>query len=391
MFSSRLPWNAQPNRISEALRRRREQGGEVLDLTESNPTHAGLPYEPGEILAALTDERAISYEPSAAGAEEARAAVSEYYAGRGQRVEPSRMILTASTSESYGWLFKLLADPGDDVLVPRPSYPLFEFLAALESVRVVQYPLLYHEEWQIDFGALEPLMSERTKALVLVNPNNPTGSFLKEAEWTRLAALCRARGVAVICDEVFADFVFEGGEARVGSLADRHEVLTFSLSGLSKVCGLPQMKLGWMVISGPAEERRQALERVELIADTYLSVSSPVQLGAAKLLATRGGYQTALQRRLEENLGVLRTMVREHPAFRLLKVEGGWYATVRVPRIRTEEEWVLRLLGREGVLTQPGYFYDFESEAYLILSLMTPGEVFREGIRRLCRGENETW
>lgn len=378
MFSSRLAWDARPNRISEALRARRERGGEVLDLTESNPTRAGLLPEGDEIAAALADPRSASYEPAPHGVPEARAAVSAYYAQRGLPVEPERILLTASTSESYAWLFKLLADPGDEVLVPRPSYPLFEFLASFESVRVVQYPLLYHDAWQMDFGALEPLIGPRTKAVVVVNPNNPTGSFLKRTEWQRLAELCRRHSLAVICDEVFADFDFEPDDRRVASLAGRDDILAFSLSGLSKVCGLPQMKLSWMVVSGPAPHRSEALARLELIADTYLSVGTPVQLAAPKLLSLAASFQYALRARLGDNLAVLRRHVAAHPAFRLLDVEGGWYATLRVPRIRSEEEWVLELLDR-GVLVQPGFFYDFESEAYLILSLLTSPEVFAAG------------
>ena len=383
MFSSRLAWDTRPNRISEALHARRERGGEVLDLTESNPTRAGLLAAPAEeIAAALAVPRAAFYEPTPEGAPEARAAVSAYYAARGVTVEPDRILLTASTSESYAWLFKLLANPGDEVLVPRPSYPLFEFLASLECVRVVHYPLLYHDGWQLDFGALESLLGPRTRAIVLVNPNNPTGSFLKRAEWTRLVELCRRHSLAVICDEVFADFAFEPDENRVATLASGGDVLTFSLSGLSKVCGLPQMKLGWMVVSGPDPQRREALDRLSLIADTYLSVGTPVQLAAPRLLSLAAQFQDALRTRLRDNLTLLRACVAAHPDVRLLAVEGGWYATLRLPRVRSEEEWVLALLDR-GVLAQPGFFYDFESEAYLILSLLPPPETFAPGCRRL--------
>lgn len=383
MFASRLAWDTRPNRISEALHRRRQQGAEVLDLTESNPTRAGLLAAPAEeIASALASPRAALYEPTPEGAPEARAAVAAYYGARGVTVEPERILLTASTSESYAWLFKLLANPGDEVLVPRPSYPLFEFLASLESVRVVSYPLLYHDGWQIDFGALEPLCGPRTRAIVLVNPNNPTGSFLKYGEWARLAELCRSHGLAVICDEVFADFAFEPDESRVTTLAANRDVLAFSLSGLSKVCGLPQMKLGWMAVSGPDAQRQEALSRLSLIADTYLSVGTPVQLAAPQLLALAVPFQTALRARLRENLALLRARVAAQPEFRLLHVEGGWYATLRVPRVRSEEEWVLGLLDR-GVLVQPGFFYDFETEAYLILSLLTPPDPFAAGCARL--------
>jgi aspartate/methionine/tyrosine aminotransferase len=380
MFSTRLVWDTELNRISEAVRVRREGGGEILDLTESNPARAGLLQNADSLGEALHHPLVNTYDPSPQGSMEAREAIATYYAGRGQTVDPERILLTASTSESYSWLFKLLANPGDEVLVPRPSYPLFEFLAALESVRVVQYPLLYHDRWQIDFGALEALLTTRTRAIVVVNPNNPTGSFLKGDEWDKLRRL----QLPVICDEVFSDFFFRPDETRVTSLAGHQdEVLSFSLSGLSKVSGIPQMKLGWMVLSGPEQQVCEALHRLELIADTYLSVGTPVQLAAPRLLALRTGFQEALAARLRANLQFLRGT-----RFRLLDVEGGWYSTVRVPRVRTEEEWVLHLLDR-GVLVQPGFFYDFECEAYLVLSLLTPTEVFAEGCSRILEGGNE--
>jgi alanine-synthesizing transaminase len=376
MFSSRLPWQSQLNRISEAVQQRRSQGKETLDLTESNPTRAGLQYPPSALT--LADPRAALYQPDPAGLLEARESISAYYSARRQTVTPDRIVLTASTSESYAWLFKLLADAGDEVLVPRPSYPLFEFLAALENVHVVQYPLLYDEGWQIDFFVLEKLITAKTRALVLVNPNNPTGSFLKRDEWNRLAQLCRDHNVAVICDEVFADFVLSPHPQRVESLAGCDNVLTFSLSGLSKVCGLPQMKLGWIVVSGPPDQRAEALARLELIADTYLSVSTPVQMAARHFLALRQEFQTTLHNRLQTNLAHLTS----HPECEMLRVEGGWCATLRVPNIRTEEEWVLGLLD-SGVLVQPGFFFDFESEAYLVVSLLTEPEVFRQGAERI--------
>ena len=379
MFSTRLAWNTGINRISEAVRLRREAGGEILDLTGSDPARAGLLHSPQALEDAFRHPRLNTYEPSPQGSLEARQAVCSYYEGRGRRVCPERILLTASTSESYAWLLKLLADPGDEILVPRPSYPLFEFLAALESVRVVQYPLLYHDRWQIDFGALEALVTPRTRALFVVNPNNPTGSFLKRGEWPRL---CRLQ-LPVVCDEVFSDFALAPDDARLESLAgDDGELLAFSLSGLSKVCGMPQMKLGWMVVSGPERDRSEALRRLELIADTYLSVGTPVQLAAPHLLALRSSFQEPLKQRLRANLQMLRAA-----PFRLLDVEGGWYATIRVPRIRTEEEWVLHLLGR-GVLAQPGFFYDFEGEAYLVLSLLTPPDVFAAGCARII-GEGD--
>jgi alanine-synthesizing transaminase len=382
MFSSRLDWDLRPNRISTLIEAKRRAGAEILDLTESNPTRASLAYPEEDIIAALADARSLVYEPSPAGSPEARAAVAAYYAARGEEISPERILLTASTSEAYGYVFKLLCDAGDEVLVPRPSYPLFEFLARLEAVRVVQYPLLYEGAWRIDFDALEAAVTARSRAVVLVNPNNPTGSFLKRDEWPRLEALCAARGLAIVSDEVFSDYGFAPQEERVRSVAQTRDALTFCFSGLSKIAALPQMKLGWIVAGGPESVRRCAFERLELIADTYLSVSSPVQRAAGRLLAAGTRVRDEIAARTRANLARLRAAV-EGTALGVLDVEGGWYATVRVPRTRSEEEWTLELLERENVLVQPGFFYDFESEAFLVLSLLTAPARFEEGVRRL--------
>jgi alanine-synthesizing transaminase len=383
MFSSRLHWDLRPNHISQALERVRATGTTILDLTESNPTRAGLRYPEREIIRSLGDPRSLVYEPTPAGSAAAREAVAGYYAARGANVDPRRIQLTASTSESYAWLFKLLANPGDEVLVPRPSYPLFDFLAQMEAVRVVQYPLVYHDGWSIDLDALIRAVTDRTRAIVVVNPNNPTGSFVKRREVEGLVSLCRERGIAVISDEVFADYTFGPSPERVSSLTGIEEVLTFCLSGLSKIAGLPQVKLGWIVIGGPAELSREAAAHLELIADTYLSVGTPVQHALPRLLEAGSQVQQQIADRVHENLAKLQTVIGPNSAGQLLQVEGGWYATVRVPRTRSEEEWCLELLERDSVLVQPGYFYDFESEAYLVLSLLTPQKIFEQGIDRI--------
>jgi aspartate/methionine/tyrosine aminotransferase len=382
MFSSRLDWDLHTNRISALLDAKRRSGAPILDLTGSNPTHASLDYPAGEILSALADPRSLAYEPAPAGLGEAREAAAAYYAGRGDQVEPGRILLTASTSEAYANVFKLLCDPGDKVLVPRPSYPLFEFLARLECVRVVQYPLAYHGGWRIDFDALSSAVTGRSRAVVLVNPNNPTGSFLKQDELPRLVSLCAAHGLAIVSDEVFSDYTFGECDARVRTLAGVEDVLTFCFSGLSKIAALPQMKLGWIVTGGPRRLRELAFERLELIADTYLAVAAPVQHGAARLLAAGAAVRARISERVRRNLEVLRGAV-QGSALSVLDVEGGWYATVRAPRTRSEEEWTLHLLETENVLVQPGFFYDFETEAFLVLSLLTEPGVFCEGVRRI--------
>jgi alanine-synthesizing transaminase len=368
VFSSRLDWNLQPNRLSEL----RKTKPHVLDLTESNPTKAGIEYPGDEILGALADARALRYDPEPRGLVSAREAVAKYYGD----VPASRILLTASTSEAYSYLFKLLCDPGDEILSPRPSYPLFEFLAGLESVRVVQYPLRYDGVWHIDFDALQRAITPRTRAIVVVNPNNPTGSFLKREEWWRLAQF----GIPILSDEVFSDYAFSPDDSRVRSLTNATEVLTFSMSGLSKIAGLPQMKLGWIVASGPGHEA--ALDRLELIADTYLSVATPVQVALPRLLDASVAVRGQILDRTRANLALLRR-VTESSAARPLYVEGGWSAILQVPRTRSEEEWAIALLKRRDVLVQPGFYFDFESEAFLVLNLLTPPGVFAEGLQRL--------
>jgi len=365
MFSSRLHWDLETNPLTELLNAKRQSGEPVLDLTESNPTRAGIEYPAGLLE---PDMRAMQYSPDPRGLSAAREAVAAYH-----KVAAEQVLLTTSTSESYGFLFKLLCDPGDEILTPRPSYPLFEFLASLESVHVKQYPLVYNEGWWLDFEELLRMVTPRTRAILLVNPNNPTGSYLKQHELEQLAALAHSTDMAIISDEVFADYGFGEDEARVSTLAHNNEVLTFTLSGLSKVCALPQMKLGWIVASGPRHE--EALERLELIADTYLSVSTPIQLAAPAMLGSRHYIQQQIRERTRRNLALLEG--------RHLHVEGGWYATIQVPRTRGEEAWVLDLLREKNVQVQPGYFFDFHAEAYLVVSLLTPPEIFAEGIRRI--------
>lgn len=381
MFSKRFHWDTRPNRLAEAIARKRAQGTPILDLTESNPTRAGLDY-PAEIIDAFTDPRILVYDPAPAGADAARRVVADYYAMRGEQVAPDRVLLTASTSEAYAYLFKLVADPGSEVLVPRPSYPLFEFLADMESVSARQYPLAYHGEWSIDLDALQSAITERTRAIVLVNPNNPTGSYAKRAELEALVKLSAQRNIPLIADEVFADYALTCDTERVTSLVGVQDCLTFSMSGLSKVAGLPQMKLGWIVAAGPPALRGDALRKLEWIADTYLSVSTPVQCAAPRLLRAGESVAQQIRTRTAANLAWARAALAGSPAG-VLNVEGGWYATVQLPRIRSEEEWALELLERYDVLVQPGYFYDFETEAFLVVSLLTAPEVFQEGVKRL--------
>ncbi|MGO9009329.1 MAG: pyridoxal phosphate-dependent aminotransferase [Bryobacteraceae bacterium] len=381
MFSSRFHWDLQRNRLTELLAARRGQGARILDLTQSNPTRAGIEY-PEELRRVFDDPGLLRYDPAPAGSLAAREAVADYYRQRGQAVEPSRILLTASTSEGYSYLFKLLADAGDQVLVPRPSYPLFEYLARMESIEVRQYPLEYHGGWAIDVDALAGAITPRTRAVVLVNPNNPTGSYIKHAEMEALTRIASGHGIALISDEVFSDYAFAPDAGRVTSVVSVEDCAAFSLSGLSKIAGLPQMKLGWIVVAGQPLLRAEAIEKLEWIADTYLSVGTPVQCAAARLLECGAAVQRQIQQRTAANLAFARQALAG-TALEILAVEGGWSITMRVPRVRTEEEWCLELLDRDNVLVQPGYFYDFETEAFLVASLLTAPAEFQEGLARI--------
>ncbi len=373
MFSSRSGIDRQPNALSLALDQARASGRTIRDLTLSNPTRAGLPYASEAILAALTQPEALRYEPEPFGLPAARQAVAAHFAERGVEVEPQRIALTASTSEAYGFALKLLCDPGDEVLVPAPSYPLLEHLAGYESVRLSRYPLSYDGAWHIDLDELGRRVGERTRAIIVVSPNNPTGSYLKQDELRALEKL----GLPLISDEVFAGYPLMDDPRRAASALEAQGLLVFSLGGLSKLAALPQMKLAWAALGGPAALVDEALGRLELVADTYLSVGTPVQLALPALLGSRTTAEQAILARCRDNLAALRREL-DGSAATPLHVEGGWYAVVRLPATRSEEEWVLALLER-GVLVQPGWFYDFETEPYVIVSLLTPERELRDG------------
>jgi aspartate/methionine/tyrosine aminotransferase len=382
MFSARLP-PLEHNRISLLSDRLRAAEVPLVDLTESNPTLVGLRYPVEGVLNALADPRALVYRPSANGMQDARDAVAAYYQRRfAVDVDPMNIWLTASTSESYSWLFKLLCNAGEKVLVPRPSYPLFEHLCQLEGVRAEPYALRYHSGWYLDPAELRARLDADTRAVVLVSPNNPTGSFLKKSELQGIVDLCRGRNVALICDEVFADYAFGPDSARVATNAGNQQLLTFVLSGLSKPAGLPQVKLGWICASGPARLVEGARERLMLIADTYLSVSSSVQLAAPRLFDLVDEVGGQIRERVRANRAAVKTAVRGS-AVQLLDGEGGWSAVLRLPATRTEEEWVMDLLEKDHVVVHPGFFFDFEEEAYLVVSLLCAESELAVGVQKI--------
>lgn len=383
-FSRRLPAQLESNRLSVALARLRREGVPVIDLTESNPTRAGFDYAP-DLLASLADARGLAYRPEPFGLLSAREAVADDFVRRGRAMDAGRIALTASTSEAYSLLFKLLCDPDDEVLVPQPSYPLFEHLTRLDAVVSVPYRLDYHGRWSVDLSSVERASTPRTRALLIVNPNNPTGNFISAGDLDRLAELCVPRGIAVISDEVFADYELDATAvppAR-GVLSDRSDVLGFTLGGLSKSVGLPQVKLGWIAVSGDDTLVGATLPRLELACDTYLSVSTPVQLAVREILARGSDVRRQIQRRCRTNLARCATLVAGRPACTLLHAEGGWYAVIQVPTLEPEEDLMLALLMETSVLAHAGYFFDFPRESFLVVSLLTPEDLFAEGVSRI--------
>jgi len=383
MFSDRTNWHLAPNDLSRVLRDVCASGQEIFDLTVSNPTEAGIRLDPEVVLGALVNPEATRYDPQPRGLIEARNAVCHYYreAHRVFDLDPERLILTTSTSEAYSYVFRLLCNPGDEILVPKPSYPLLQFLADLADVKLVPYPLIYDHAWQIDFDSLYKAATPRSRAVVLVHPNNPTGSYASESETSALNTFCRDYGTALIVDEVFLDYAHDG-EPRP-SFAGNTDALTFTLSGISKISALPQMKLAWLMTSGPAEMVAEAGARLEIIADTYLSMNAPVQLAAPVFLELRKKVQPILLDRLRENLIELDGQLAHHFACARLRTEGGWYAVLRVPAVESDEDLAVRLVRHAQVSVHPGHFYDFASEGHLVLSLITEPEMFREGVTRL--------
>lgn len=384
MFSSRVPADLLPNRLAAALERCRNENRALTDLTESNPTRVGLHYPP-QLLDALTSPAGLVYEPHALGLPSARQAVADDFTRRGHVIDPAHIALTASTSEAYSLLFKLLCDPGDEVLVPVPSYPLFEHLTRLDGVVARPYALEYHGAWSTDVTTLAREVTSKTRAVLVVNPNNPTGSYLKHPELEAICAICRDRSLALIGDEVFAEYVVEAESSRICSVLDQREVLTFALGGLSKSSGLPQMKLGWMAVAGPREPAEEALARLEVVCDMYLSVGTPVQQAAPLLLHESAAVRGQIRDRVRENYRRLLDMVVRHPSCNVLKVEGGWYAVMQIPAIQSEESLVVRLVEDDQILVHPGYFFDFPREAYLVVSLLPQPETFGRAMSTVLR------
>jgi alanine-synthesizing transaminase len=380
MFASRTNWNLQPNRLAEALEQHKSSGQPLLDLSASNPTECGFKYDAPAIMRALCAPASLQYHPDPKGLQSARQAVSAYYAERGERIAVDDLVLTASTSEAYSFIFRLLCNPGDELLIPTPGYPLFDFLADVNDVKLTRYPLFYDHGWHIDIHALKQAITPRTRGIIVVHPNNPTGHFTKAEEIAQLNQICSGNEMAIIADEVFLDFSLESDQK---SFVTNSGALTFAMSGISKISGLPQMKFAWLAVSGPEAEKREALAKLEMIADTYLSLNAPIQLAAPVLLLQRKQFQQQLMARVRANLAELDSQLSEKRHVSRLAVEGGWYAVLRVPATRPDEDLAIELLQKHGVYLHPGHFYDFPGEGHLVVSLITPQHDFNEGLRRL--------
>ena len=381
MFSNRIRWGLDENALWREFEAKRSAGETIWDLTASNPTRVGISYPDGEILASLAAPEALVYTPDPKGTSCAREAVRSYYAGHDIDISKDALVLTASTSEAYGFLFKLLCDPGERVLVPRPSYPLFDFLTSLEGVMAVPYTLTFDGAWLIDFDELHTIGRD-ARALVAVHPGNPTGSYHSDADRERLLDLSEAHSLALIVDEVFLDYPFSGTPR---SFADADRGLVFVLSGLSKLAGLPQMKLAWIAVAGALEKRREALARLEHIADTYLSVGTAVQLAVPRLLELAPDLRRAIRSRTASNLEMLSREARAVPSISVLPVDGGWYQPVRLPAVASSEAWALDVLRQASVYLHPGLFFGFSQEAHVVVSLLTEPSVLEEGLARLLR------
>jgi hypothetical protein len=377
-LSSRLPHSFAPNALSALLAGLRSEGRAFLDLTVSNPTRCGFTYPGAEIRAALSPPSVLDYDPDPQGSRTARDAIAAHH-GHGLRAED--LLLTASTSEGYGLLFKLLGDPGDEVLVPSPSYPLFDWLARLEGLQARSVPSYFHDRWHLDLGGLEAALTARTRAVVVVNPNNPTGHFLSRAEWSGLTDLCARRGLALLVDEVFSDYALEAPGDRMRTvLADPAPPCPlFLLSCLSKAAALPQIKLGWIAVRGPGAAEH--LEALAFLADQYLSVSASAQAAAPTLLALAPALRAQITARLRINLARLDEALAAHPHLSRLPVEGGWSVLLRRPAVDGDEACALRLLRDASVLAHPGSFFDLSGDGHLVLSLLTHPDIFIAGIR----------
>lgn len=381
-FSSRTDWEMSANRLNDELDRLRSSGAEIIDLTESNPTHCGFDY-PKSLLQAFENPDNLLYSPESKGMFSARRVIADYHGGQGKKVDPQSVVLTSSTSEAYTFLFRLLLNPGEKVLIARPSYPLFQYLIELADAVYDFYPLIFeNDRWSIDMHALEAAIDHTTRVIVLVNPNNPTGSYIGAEELDELNRICLRHNLALISDEVFFDYRLDPADRQGVSLVNNAKVPTFVLSGLSKTLGLPQMKLSWITASGPNDYIDEALTRLDIIADTFLSVNTPVQNALGPWLSCRNNIQSGILERVRCNHNLVREFCLRHNG-EFLSSRGGWYAVLQISSIADEEEWIIDLLTEKHVLVHPGYFFDFQEEGFIVLSLLPKYDQMKKGLEAI--------
>ena len=383
MFSKRLNIEYEPNELALLYNSKKKRGERIFDLTSSNPTKLNFKYDTKHIIRHFIDDRSLVYEPDPKGILNAREEVVKYYSDTGNEVSVDDLFLVPNTSEAYSYLFKLLLDADDEVLMPQPCYPLFEFLTKLDLGNVVYYPMVYDYRfgWSPDFVMLEKKITPKTKAIVIINPNNPTGSYIRENDYKVFNSLSEKYNLALIADEVFSDYEIEAGDDTLKTVSGYKCNLTFVLNGFSKMLALPQMKFGWILIQGEKKLKEEAVKRLEVIADTYLSVATPIQYAAKRMFETRERIQEEVLGRIKENYTLLKTKFLLNPDIKVLNCEGGWNAILNFKNMLVpEDEFVLRLLENKNVLIHPGYYYDFFTEGYLVLSLLTETDVLDKAI-----------
>ncbi|MBI3194152.1 MAG: pyridoxal phosphate-dependent aminotransferase [Ignavibacteriae bacterium] len=381
-FSNRTSWHCHPNTLSLLLEQKTKRGEKILDLIVSNPTGCGFLFPEEDLLAALSDSRSLKYEPNPRGMLSAREAIVRYYSEKHISIETSKIFLTASTSESYSLIFKLLCNAGEHVLVPRPSYPLFDYLSQVNDVHLRHYDLHYNDEWMLDIQSIRDAINPQTKAIVIINPHNPTGMFLKRHEFEAIKHIAREHSLALIVDEVFIDYAFESTQEII-STTEESDVLTFTLNGISKSCGLPQMKLGWFVVTGSGLQVTETEERLEILCDTFLSVNTPVQVALPRLLQSGENIRQQICKRITTNYTFLQSLSHHHSLITTYQSDGGWYGILRAPQTQTDEEWAIELLEKRNVHLYPGYFFDFQTEGNLVVSLLVEEDTFKLGIKEI--------
>lgn len=380
MFSCRTNWNFQNNRITKLIQEYQRNNISIIDLSESNPTKVGFNYPEKFVLKDFCSGKNLIYNPHPKGLINAREAICKFYHKKNINIHPESIIITAGSSDAYNYIFRLIAEPGDEILVPSPSYPLLQFLSRLNDISIKNYRLLYDGEWHIDIDSIYRNITNKTKAILFIHPNNPTGSYVKNEEYEKVLELANRYGLIFISDEVFYEYEIEDKPNKFNSFSEKSDILTFTINGISKLLGLSQMKLGWVIVSGPNKLKQEAINRLEIISDTFLSVNTPVQNSLPIWLENYEELHNQIKHRVIINYFRIKDQILANSAIELLNVEGGWNGILRFPNIFTDEQWVELFLKKYRLFLQPGYFYDFERGAYLLVSLLLPENIIKKNI-----------